>query len=69
MNKVSIDGCSNVGCTDFDEDYKDSLFIKTTVDEFIFSGYNHGVLRWIIDYKWSGFASSMPTQITKGPLL
>ena len=70
MNNVAKHGCSfpddSIRCEeDFNEDYKDSLFINTTVNEFIFSGYKHGVLRWLIDYKWDGFASSMPTQITK----
>ena len=63
LSKVAKDGCSNAACSDFNEDYKDKLFIETSVDEFVFKGYKHGVIRWLIDYKWAGFASSMPPQI------
>ncbi len=65
MNNVSKFGCNDSLCLTTLEDYKDSLFLSTTVNEFIFSGYKHGVLRWIIDQKWAGFGSSMPLQIQK----
>jgi hypothetical protein len=66
MNNVSKFGCVDSQCLTTNEDYKDTLFLNTTVNEFIFSGYKHGVLRWIIDEKWAGFGSSMPPQILQG---
>ena len=53
---------SNIGVLGF---YKEKLFINTTVEDFIFKGYKHGVLLWIIENYWSLFEKSMPTQITK----
>ena len=67
FNRTSIDGCSNNLCSDFNEDYKDTLFINVTVDDFIFGGYRHGVLRWIADddATWYIFESRLPEQITR----
>lgn len=65
FNATSITGCSTVACIDFNEDYKDKLFVNTTVDDFIFGGYKHGVIRWLIENKWAVFEEYMPTQITK----
>jgi hypothetical protein len=63
FSNVANTGCSNADCIDFNEDYKDKLFIETTVDEFVFKGWKHGVLRWLIDNKWSAFGKYMPPQI------
>ena len=65
FNKTTIEGCSNQACSDFKEGYKDTLFINTTVEDFIFKGYKHGLLLWIIEIAWPIFESSMPHQITK----
>ena len=45
INSVIQNGFSKPDESDFDEDYKDSLFINTSVNAFIFGGYNHGVIR------------------------
>ena len=65
LNQTSIAGCSDPTCTDFNEDYKDSLFINTTVDDFIFRGHKHGVLKWIIEKRWGLVGKSMPAQVTQ----
>ena len=65
FNQTTIDGCSNPRCSDFQEEYKEQLFINITVEDFIFKGYRSGTLLWIIDHAWTLFEKYMPTQITK----
>ncbi len=66
VNYVVKNGCGKEDCTnalDYNEDHKDSLFIKTPVDDFVFGGYKHGLIRWVVDYKWKLFGPQMPPQI------
>lgn len=46
INSVIKNGYSKPDESDFDEDYKDSLFINTSANAFIFGGYKHGVIRF-----------------------
>jgi hypothetical protein len=68
VNLVVKNGCGRLDCTtasDYNEDHKDSLFITTPVDDFVFGGYKHGLIRWVVDYKWPSFGDHMPPQINK----
>ena len=66
INRVINNGCIKENCTNatgYNEDYKDSLFIQTNVNDFIFKGYKHGLIRYVIEQKWDLFGKNMPPQI------
>jgi hypothetical protein len=68
ISKVAETGCyiypnRTEVCND---EHKDTLFITTNVGEFIFGGYKHGVIQWLIDGPlWKILGPNMPPQITE----
>ena len=62
---MAVNGYNKTDKSDYNEDHKDTLFIQTTVGEFLFGGYRHGVLRWAIDYQFPVLGGRFPQQITK----
>ena len=62
---MAENGYNKTDKSDYNEDHKDTLFIQTTVGEFLFGGYRHGVLRWAIDYQYAVLKDKFPQQITK----
>ena len=46
-----------------DEEWKDSLFMKATVDGLIFNGVTPGIVKFVIDYKLGLVGPDLPIVI------